>query len=400
MTGVSTLGQALTQISRIKDQQTLFNSLNLQLTTGRKTSHFAGLGIDALGSQRARADIRSLDTYTGNIQRATTRIDLMLNAIGEFQAQAESFWEFLVGFSQESTHQEGEVILGDDPSTVEVETDVPIGMTSANLDGDFRTLQDFASSLFDFMKDLLNAKEGDRYLLGGSQSTTRPYTDTGTLDAAMTSLIGGWRGGAISNNEFFADLRDRNATTANPNAITDSIIGYTAALSQGNVSGVYVRVSDSSEIEYTALANEQAFRDIMVALSYIKNPDLGPIANVYTPPNAPPAPPDVQGAPGNTIQEMKENFFGVFNQVRTMVSKAIDDIDQVRFRLEGAKARISELKINYMDEKNALLNTVSDIENVDINLVAVQIKMLEIQLDASYRITAKLQDLSLTNYIV
>jgi flagellar hook-associated protein 3 FlgL len=399
MTGVSTLGQALNQISRIKEQQTLFNNLNLQFTTGKKTQQFSGLGIDSLTSQRARADVRSLNTYTDNITRAETRINLMLNAVEEFQAQSESFWEFLIGFSQETVHQEGEEILGDDPSTVAVETDVPIGMTSAELDGDFRAMQEFAGSLFDFLGELLNAKEGDRYLLGGSQTTTQPYTDTGTLDSAITSLISGWRGGTASNSDLFADLQTRTATTANPNVITDTIVGYSAALSNGDVGNIFVRVSDSSEIEYTALANDQAFRDIMVALSFIKNPDLGPIADAYIPPNAPPAAPDVEGAPGNTLAEMKENFFAVFNDVRTMVSKAIDEIDQVRFKLENTKARILELKQNYAEEKNTLLNTVSGAEDADINLVAVQINLLQIQLDASYRITAKLQELSLTNYL-
>ncbi len=399
MTGVSTLGQALNQIARIKDQQLLFNNLNTQLATGKKTQTFSGLGINVLSSQRARADVGSLDVYTNNITRAESRIQLMLTAIEEFKAQAETFWEFLLGFSEETVHQEGEVVFGDDPNTVEIETDVPLGTTSGELDNDFIQLQSMASSLFDFMGELLNAKEGDRFLLGGSQTQTQPFTDTGTLDSAITSLISGWRSGTISNDDLFADLSDRSALNGNPDAITDTIVGFSAALSEGNVGDVFVRVSDASEIDYTALANDQSFRDIMVGLAFMKNATLGPIADVYIPPNTPPGAPDIEGAPGATLDEMKDNFFAVFGDVRNMVAKAIDDIDVVRFKLEGVRKQISDLKINYGEQKNTFLNTVSDIEDSDINEVALKINVLEIQLEASYRVTARIQELSLTNFI-
>ena len=63
MANISTLGQALDQISRLKTQTSSLDLLTTQITTGKKSQSFSGLGIDALQSKRARADMSSLENY-------------------------------------------------------------------------------------------------------------------------------------------------------------------------------------------------------------------------------------------------------------------------------------------------------------------------------------------------
>jgi hypothetical protein len=399
MTGVSTLGQALAQIARIKDQQTQFASLNTQLATGKKTQVFSGLQTDTLTSQRARANFKATDTYINNITNADRRISLMLKAIEEFKAQAENFANALTGFSQESVHQNGEVIYYDDPTTPNVQENTQIGMSEAEPDIDLRTLQELAGNIYNFMVNLLNSRENDRYLLGGADTLTKPLTDNGTLDATMNSFIADWKAGTVTTGDFLADLKNRDAAS-NPQALTDSIIGYSAPLTAGNVQGVFVRVDGVSEIEYTALANEKPFRDVLVALSYFKNENLPPVADqVEIDPGTGLPVILTQGAPGADMDEMKENFYAVFNDLTKTVNRALDDIDQVRFRLENARARITELKQSHQEQKSLLLGTISNVEDVDINEVALKLNMLQIQLDASYRVTARVSQLSLVNFI-
>lgn len=399
MTGISTLGQALDQIERIKEQQSLFSTLSTQFTTGKKTQTFTGLGTDIMLSKRARAEFNSFDQYVKNITNSDRRIKLMLTAIEEFKAQAENFADVLVNFSQESEHQEGEIIYYDDPLTTEIEN-IPVGMTSSEPGVDFATVREFASNVLGFLKDLVNAKENDRYLLGGADTLTQPLGNTGTLDSALSVLITSWKTGTISTDDLLADLRDRTTADGNPNALTDTVVGYSAGLSAGTVGKVFVRVDDVSEIDFTALGNDKSFRDIIVAVSAIMNADLPPMIDSYEPPNTYPGVPDEQGAPGNNIQEMKDNFFEMFNSLTAMVNNAIDDIDKLRFKLEGVRARIDDVKKSHIEQKNLLLNTIGDVEDVDVNEVAVRIQQLQIQLDASYRITAKLQELTLANYLL
>lgn len=403
MTGISTLGQALNRIRLINDQNIQLNTLSTQLATGKITQNFTGLDNNVLVSKRARANFQSLETYTNNIKNADRRIKEMLLAIEEFQAQAENFANSMVQFTQESTHQKGEVISYDDPLTTPVET-TQVGVNSAESDIDMSTMQNLAENIFKFMGDLLNIQEGDTYLLGGADSLNKPYTDSGTLDAAISTLINNWKDETLpaatnlTSTELVSALRSRN-TAADPYAVTDTIIGYSASLSAGNVGDVFVRVDENIEVKYTALANEQAFRDIMVAASFIKNENLPPIADVYAEPYTPGDPTVADGAPGATLDEMKDNFYQVFNELVGMVNNALDDIDAIRFRLENARARIDEVQTAHKAAQNALQSTIDDVENADINEVALKINTLQIQLDASYRLTASVQQLSLVNFL-
>ena len=82
-----------------------------------------------------------------------------------------------------------------------------------------------------------------------------------------------------------------------------------------------------------------------------------------------------------------------------MVTDAIDQIDQQRFKLENARARINEIMRNHEQEQSILQETISTVEDVDINEVAVKLNALQLQLEASYGVTARVQQLSLVNFI-
>ncbi len=401
MTAISTLGQSLAQVDRLKELQLQFDNLNSQLATGKKTQKFSGLGENVLTSKRTRADFKSLDTYIGNAKKADTRINLTLNAIEEFQAQVKELSNLLVGFSQQGAHQQGDIVYYDNPST-EANDNIAKGYTSGDPDLDLKTLQDLAEGIFDFVGELLNSKEGNRYLLGGAETNTKPFDNNGILDTAMSTLFSNWKDEGSANNittaSFINALKGRDASV-DPDAMTDSIVGFNAALSSGTAGSVFSRVDENADIDYTALANDKGFRDVLVAVSFFKNPALGPIADVYTPPNAPPNAPDIKGAPGDTLQEQKENFYAVFNQMTSMVNNALDEIDGVRFKLENARARIDEVSKKHQDTQNLLLNVISDTEDADINEVALKINILQIQMEASYSVTASISKLSLVNYI-
>lgn len=397
MTGVSTLGQALRQIENIKSQQGSFSALSTQLASGKKTQAFSGLKTDTLASLRSRTTYQSLDVYMNNLTRADIRISVMLKSVEEYQAQTKKVAATLNGFVQEGAHQKGDPVYYDDPLTTAVETTI-VGYTSSEPDNDFVALQNHAKNLYPFLVDLMNAQEGDRYVLAGSDSFTKPISDTGTLDAAMSTLITDWKAGNITTDELIADLSDRSALNGNPDALTDSVIGYSAPLSAGNTGDIYVRASEDSEFKYTALANEDPFRNILVAMAFLKNANLPPIVDTYES-GTYPGIPDASGAPGNTSGDQQDNFYAVLNHVVDMVSESIDDVDQVRFRMETVRVQMGETKKAHQSEKTLMLNTIAGVEDVDTNEVAVRLTVLKTQLEASYQVTSLAAQLSLTNYL-
>ena len=396
MTGLSTLGKALSQIKNVQDQQTLLNTLTLQLSTGKKTQKFSGLGTDVLTSKRMRADVSSLETYIGNITSADRRIEQTLNVLESIQKQAENFSDLIYGLAQQAKHQEGEIVYYDDPMTPDIVEQISVGMDSADPSAELQTLVDYADQIFDLFVDMTNARDGDRYLLSGAETLVQPITDTSMLNTALSSLITDWKGGTISTTDFIADLQDRTTTGGNSNAITDTIVGYDTRLSSGNTKSVFARVDEKVEIDYTVLGTEDAFRDILVAAAYFKNAELPPMIDEVDPTTLAVI---TEGAPGATIDEMKDNFFEVINAMGRQVDSAIKDITRYRSQLENVRARMAEIEDNHNSQINVFKDIINEVENVDINEIAVSINALSIQLEASFSVTARTQGLTLVNYL-
>tara|TARA_R110001592_G_scaffold3525_16_gene19957 strand:+ start:855 stop:2054 length:1200 start_codon:yes stop_codon:yes gene_type:complete len=397
MTGVSTLGQALRQIENLNLQQTSLAKLSTQLATGKKSQSYSGLSTDALSSVRSRTELSSIEVYINNIKRANTTIGLTLNAVEEFQAQSGEFSNTLVNFLQEGDHLLGEDVFYDDPATPEDDA-IKVGKTSSKVDTDFQAVINHAENLFGFFGELLNTQEGDRYLLAGADSLNKPFNDTGTLDTAISTLLTDWKNGSITTDDLLADLFDGTALNGNTNAITDATIGFSSTLSSNQAGDVFVRADENSEFEYTTLANDDSFRDIMVIMAVMKNENFSPIVDVYEN-GTYPGVPDAKGAPGTTAKEQQDSFYELYNAMTKRASAAIDEIDQTRFDLETVRVQMNETKESHVDQQELLFTTVSDIENVDTNEVAVRITTLQTQLQASYNVTAITQQLTLANYL-
>lgn len=398
MTGVSTLGQALRQIENIKTQQLSFSDLSTQLATGKKTQSYAGLNTDALTSVRSRTSLSSLEVYINNITRADTTLNLSLAALEEFQAQTENFADTLISLTQQGDHQVGVNVTFDDPSTPNEVEDIIVGNTSAEIDVPLQSVLSQAESLSGFVTELLNTREGDRYLFAGADSSEQPIRDTGTLEASLNTLITEWKNGTITTQDLLSDLFDGTALNGNPDAITDTTIGYSASLSNDSAGRVFVRADENSEFDYTALANEQSLRNVVVALSVFQNENLPPVVNVYEDGNFP-GTPDALGAPGTTASEQQDSFYELYNGIMKNVLEAIDDVDDIRFRLETVRVQANETKETQSNQKQLLLNTIGTIEDIDQNEVAVRLTTIQTQLEASFQVTSITQRLSLINFL-
>ncbi len=403
MTGISTLGQALDQIERLKSQQGNFDLLSYQLSSGKKTDKFSGLGSELLTSKRARASFQSLEVYKTNIDLADNRIEQSLTALREFRVQTEKLRDFLLNFSEESAHQEGDFIRQDDPLTPAVTETTPIGYSSGEMDIDFQTMANYAKNIEGFLIDLINRQEEDRYLFSGSDTLNKPLVSTATLTATMETSIANWKNEASPSNittaEFIADMRERVATITNPDAFTDTIVGYNPTMTSGGAGNVYARIDANSEVDYTSLANNQGFRDVLVAVSFLKSENLPPIADVYAEPYTFGDAPIEEGAPGATLDEQRNAFFEVFNAVESMITGALKNIDKEIQNLELARVRLDDAANTNRQQQEIAKSIISDVEDVDLNEVAVKLTSVQTSLDASYRITAMMTEMSLVNFI-
>lgn len=379
MTGISNLGQALDQISRLKSQQVTLDMFSTQIATGKKTQQFSGLGTDVLRSQRARADINKLDQYSTNITNASRRMKLMTGSVQAISGQANAISASLTTLVQGG--------------------DLP----------EFETTQKMASDVYDYIIDLMNTKDGERYLFAGSDSSVKPIEDKGLFDSYLgkfvpddaalvapptpnpplvaSGFIGDWGDGTITTEEFIATY----------SGVNETVLGYSEPLVSGTTGEVRVRVDENSDFDYTLLANNEGMKDLILALGVLKNmplPEDSPGAL-----NDPTATLPINDVPPFPSTEKQENFFAVFNDIAAKIVKAVDKLEGEEHRLALVDAQTAVIKDQYRFQINAFKSTVADAEDVDLTETVAKIQQLQIGLEASYSVTALISNLTLVNFL-
>lgn len=372
--GISNLGQALDQITRLKTQQRTMDQLATQLNTGKKTQNLSGLGGDVLISTRTRANIRSLDVYVSNITNTDRRLNMMSNSL-------------------EYIRQEADKVL--------------TAMSLAMEKGEYQsmdTLRGQAEDVYQFVLDLLNTQDGDRYLFSGGDTTTKPVNDVGLLDSFLgefvpdstnltnpplvtSGIIGQWGDGTITTTQFISSYRNMN----------DATLGYSSALSSGTAGQITTRISDTSEVDYTVLANSSPLKDILAVMGMLKSmppPEHAPGA--LNDPLATTLEEDTGSFPPAAKQN---NFFEVISDLGSMLNDAIHTLETDSIRLAQIQERLNTVKLDHTEAINTLETIVSDVENVDTTEVVARINQLQVQLEASYQVTALVANLSLVNFL-
>ncbi len=374
MVNISTLGQSLDQIARLKVQQTQLDELTRQISSGKKTTRFAGLENDVLTSQRARANTESLEVYLDNIKNTNRRIDLMNSGIDTIRDQAGIILNSLTIAQQQ----------GDYP--------------------DLESIQATAQNVLSFIEDTMNIQDGDRYLLAGADSSVRPYENNGLFESFLgeflpdetdltnppltaSGLIGQWGDGTITTDQFIQTYRNT----------PENVMGYSNSLSTDSAGRVFVRVDENTELDYTFLADSDPIKDIVIALNVLvamPPPEYAPGAlndplATTLPGDVPPSPPE----------EKQENFFAVITDLMQMLAGAEEELEQETYRLGLVQSQMQQVREDSETDLITLAGIIGDVEDIDLNEAAAQISQLQVTLEASYRVTALVSELSIVNFL-
>lgn len=374
MAGVSTLGQYLSQIERLKSQQTGMGDLSVQISSGKKTQKLSGLGNDIIKTSRARVGVNSMEVYIDNIKNAERRMKLMTTSVSEIKAQAGNISNSLTVSVQEGEYP------------------------------DFQAMQQLALNIYNFVIDAMNQTDGERYLFAGGDIAQKPISDTGLFASTLgqfvpdasdltnppvvaSGLIGDWGDGTITTEEFIASYK----------ATTDTALGYSNALTAGTAGKSLVRVNDGVEFDYTVLANSPAMRDIIMVMGVLKQ--LPPVEYAPGALNDPTATTLAEDTAPFPPAEKQENFYKVINDLAATLNKAITKLDGEIFKLAQVQAQSAIVKTSHTDQINAYKDIIGDIEDVDITEASVLITQAQTQMQASFQVTALLSQLTLANYL-
>lgn len=146
---VSSIGaQSQLAIQQLTQMRAQFDDLQRQLSTGQKSSTYAGLGIDRGVTVSLNAQLSAIGAFDGTIDNVMTRINLMNTALGNMTDITSTVKNAMVQANGVSGGSSGAAVA-----------------------------QQTAQSSLDQLLGLLNTQAGDRYLFSG-RATDQPAVET------------------------------------------------------------------------------------------------------------------------------------------------------------------------------------------------------------------------------
>lgn len=148
---------------------------------------------------------------------------------------------------------------------------------------------------------------------------------------------------------------------------------WRADWSQASSTNPTLRISTEERIEIGANANEQSFRDL--AQAFVMVSDLG------------------------SSNLRSDTFNVVLQKATTLVSSALNGLAAIQSRLGTTQGRITAAEELRTDEGAIVANRLGKLQDADPYVATTAINDLMTKLQASYAATARIQQLSIVNYM-
>lgn len=336
--GVSNLGTFLFQTERLTTLRSALNDAQRQIATGKKTDILAGLDIRVQEVQRIRADIGILESYVSGIERTSIKTDIIDTTVEQVIDVALELRDALSLNLSEST-----------------EPDVAF-------------LQGLAESNLSFIQQLLNIESNGDYLLAGSNTSVVPYEGSANLIANTQTEITAWFDGTQTVDQFITNIQ----------GLADQQLGFNLALNSSTP--VTARIDDNRDVDYTVLANEPGFQDVVRV--------IGVLSELTFPDETNPA-----------VFATGSEYHQVLRELQNTLNEAIDSIRTSQSGLAIARTDLNDARTQHINDIGAFQTIVATIEDVDIAEAVARLQTIEVQLNASFQTISSASELTLVNFL-
>jgi flagellin-like hook-associated protein FlgL len=194
----------------------------------------------------------------------------------------------------------------------------------------------------------LNQKLGDRYLFSGSRFTTSPVQDLLALPVPP----------AATDTVAVAAPTLPTYDTAAPGSSAASYVKDTTTIDEGYT------------LTYGVSSNDSGFQKLILGMRWAYAATQDPT-----------------------------NYTNYMNTARTLLSQSVPELRDIHGTIAANQSRVGEIKANHTTLISDLNGAIDDIQRADSAEVAAKITFTQTQLEASYSVTAKIAQLSLTKYL-
>ncbi len=395
MTRIGTFAQQrFIMFHALRTQQSLVDG-SIQLASGQKAQRYSGIASDinrlfAVETARMRSQ-----EYLHNVDIALRRIELTDLNLGEIEEIARQMRGIL-----------------------EDTGDAPVA--------NFANLKTFAINARSLLIDLLNARDGDRYLFSGNRVDQK----TATIDPAVYTPVSLFQADAITvDSTFYAQYRadvlgtpgfpagsfyeqiyfDKNGVAPtvpfpvdpdNPTATEFNAedpllweyyvtrIGSSQMLAnpkldyyQGDANQPRMRVSETTTISYGMTGDQNAIQQLFLTLDSIAS----------LPPSAP---------PGNFLSTLIDEGLKTLTKVIDVdTTTTFVSITELRNRVLGPVNLLGNARDSLTRSIDHASTVIGETEGVNDTEIVAQIQTEQTILETSFRVVSQIQSLSLAQYV-
>lgn len=318
------------------------DTLSQQVTTGRVSETYGGLGAAARTPLSLRPQLASGERWQANIDAAQARLGVTQSALEGIGAIAKDFFARTTSLN------------GLDPAAVD-------------------SVAASARAALKQVAGLLNAKAGDTYVFAGQDTANPPVPNDILASSFFTGTQAAVAGLAANGAAATSAATLGIAAGASPFSATLGGVP-TVEVGEGEHVGIGL-VADRNTLAASAGASTTGsyMRDLMRSLATLGSLSSGQVS-----------------APG---------FAGLVADTGGSLRGAISAMSVEAGALGDVQRNLSERRLSIGDQALALRSQLSSVEDVDPYEAATQLMQRRTQLEASYKILAGMRELSLTRFL-
>jgi len=322
----------------------------VKATKESSTGRVADVGL-ALGGRTTQAVTfqRDLDRLNGIIDSNAlvgARLTSTQDSLGQLSDVAQSFLSALTS-----------AVSGDSSSTI---------------------TQTAGASALQQMTDILNTSVNGEYLFAGTNTDVKPIEDftaagspaKAAFDASFTSYFGFPQNDPAAANITAAQMDDFITTKVEPQFLGSD---WQANWSNATDDQITSRISLNETTQTSVSANEQGIRKLAMAAAMV--------STLFT---------------GN-ISQAGQNV--IVSRAQKLVGESMGGIVQVQSQVGLAQKRLSDASDRMKTQVDLFEKHILDLEGVDPAQAATRVADLTQHIETSFALTARLQQLSLLNYL-
>ena len=260
-------------------------------------------------------------------------------------------------------------------------TDQLISQLTAEMGGalDRQTTGNIGQSLLETMAEVLNTNIGGEYVFSGVNTDALAFVEPGSTDGAAAAQA--VRDAFTAHFGFTVnDVAAQSITGAQIEAFIDGPFAdlfndanWAALWSDASDRGMRARISPRELVENPVTAHAQGFRDLAAASVLVS--EIGA---------------------GNLGEEAMD---ALAEKGLKLAATGIDRMSDDQSNLGVVEARVKQANDRMVLQKDLLARESQALTGVDPYAAATRLNELMVGLEASYTVTARLQALSLMNYI-